>query len=430
VIDTTSRRALAPLVLPDGSGLLQGVAVSPDGRYAAVTHNLARYHLPTTQVERGWMNTAALTLIDVPKLAVVNTVLLDNAESGAANPWAVAWSPDGSQLLVTHAGTHELSVIAFPALVAKLDGLPDSLPAGRRPDPGRTSNIKADVPNDLVFVVGLRQRIKLAVNGPRALAITGSTAWVSGYFSDSVDMIDFRAPNPRPVSLPLGPPGPMSAARRGESLFNDATLCFQTWQSCASCHSHDARVDGLNWDLLNDGIGNPKNAKSLLWAHRTPPAMSTGVRATAEVAVRAGIRHSLFAVLPEEIPEAIDAYLKSLAPAPSPHLENGVLSRSAQRGKRIFEDPKVGCATCHPPPLFTDLQKYDVGTRRPMDGAGTNFDTPTLVELWRTAPYLHDGSARTLRDVLILHNPRDKHGATSHLSQQQIDDLTAYVLSL
>jgi mono/diheme cytochrome c family protein len=211
---------------------------------------------------------------------------------------------------------------------------------------------------------------------------------------------------------------------------HDATLCFQTWQSCSSCHSHDGRVDGLNWDLLNDGIGNPKNAKSLVWAHQTPPAMSTGVRATAEVAVRAGIRHSLFAVLPDEVPEAIDEYLKSLAPAPSPYLENGTLSRSAQRGKRIFEDPKVACASCHPPGLFTDLQKYDVGTRRQRDGAGTLFDTPTLVELWRSAPYLHDGSARTIPDVLIQQNPRDKHGATSHLTEQQINDLATYVLSL
>ena len=73
--------------------------------------------------------------------------------------------------------------------------------------------------------------------------------------------------------------------RKGERLFNDGAISFQGWLSCNSCHSPDARVDALNWDLLNDGIGNPKNAKSLLLAHRTPPAMWHGIRETAEIAV-------------------------------------------------------------------------------------------------------------------------------------------------
>ena len=75
-------------------------------------------------------------------------------------------------------------------------------------------------------------------------------------------------------------------SRRGEFYFNDATIGFQGWQSCASCHSSEGRVDGLNWDNLNDGIGNPKNAKSLFLAHRTPPSMALGVRADANIAVR------------------------------------------------------------------------------------------------------------------------------------------------
>ena len=60
---------------------------------------------------------------------------------------------------------------------------------------------------------------------------------------------------------PLGDDPEMTEERRGEMLFNDATLCFQRWQSCSSCHP-DARADGLNWDLINDGIGNPKNRVS------------------------------------------------------------------------------------------------------------------------------------------------------------------------
>jgi hypothetical protein len=53
-----------------------------------------------------------------------------------------------------------------------------------------------------------------------------------------------------------------------------------------------------------------------------------------------------------------------------------------------------------------------------------------MVELWRTAPYLHDGSAATVRDVLTSRNSHDQHGRTSDLSKQEIDDLCAYLLSL
>ena len=128
-----------------------------------------------------------------------------------------------------------------------------------------------------------------------------------------------------------------------------------------------ARVDGLNWDLLNDGIGNPKNTKSLLLAFKTPPAMSIGVRESAEAAVRAGMRHILFTVQPPEVAEALDAYIKSLKPVPSPYLVKGKLSAAARRGEKMFPSEEVGCAKCHPGPLFTDFKAYDVGTRRRFD---------------------------------------------------------------
>jgi cytochrome c peroxidase len=144
--------------------------------------------------------------------------------------------------------------------------------------------------------------------------------------------------------------------------------------------------------------------------------------------VRSGIRHILFTVQPDAVASAIDAYLKSLKPVPSPHLLHAKLSDNAQRGAKIFET--AGCASCHPGPLFTDLRGYDVGTRGRYDKAQDEFDTPTLIELWRTAPYLHDGSAATVREALTTRNAKDEHGRTSGLSKQQLDDLCAYVLSL
>jgi YVTN family beta-propeller protein len=431
VIEVATGKVCKQIALPNGSGLLRDVRLSPDGKHAVVTHQLSRFHLPTTQVERGWVNTSAASLIDLGGLCLINTVLLDNIDSGAANPWAAAWSADGRILVITHAGTHELSVVDFPALLAKLQkfAAPD---AKLKADYTAASRSAADVPNDLSFLVGLRQRIKLceAARGPRAVALVGSRAWLANYFTDTLTVIDLAAPRPTPETLPLGSHKEVTRVRRGELLFNDASICFQGWQSCSSCHSSDARVDGLNWDNLNDGIGNPKNAKSLLLAHRTPPSMWLGVRSDAYVSVRAGIRNSMFTVQPEENAMALDEYLKSLHPAPSPLLVKGKLSPAAQRGKKLFFSDAVGCADCHKGPLYTDQKLHNAGTIGKFDNATNRFDTPSLIEVWRTGPYLHDGRAATVRDVITTCNPGDRHGTTSKLTPAQIDELAAFVRSL
>ncbi|MBX3440728.1 MAG: hypothetical protein KF861_24775, partial [Planctomycetaceae bacterium] len=395
-----------------------------------VTHILARTQVPTTQLDRGWINNNAGTVIDIAGMRIVNTVLLDDPGAGAANPWGVAWSADSRTLLVTHAGSHELSIIDFTALLAKLAKVPATQDIKEAEFVG-ASRVQADVPNDFSFLAGLRKRIALPESdrGPRPVVTIGPKAWFANYFSDTVSVVDWAAPVQAVESVALGPKPVMTIARQGELYFHDATLCFQQWQSCSSCHPGGARTDALNWDLLNDGMNNPKNNRSLLLAHRTPPAMSLGVRENAEVAVRAGIKYILFTVQPEGVAIALDEYLKSLEPVPSPHLENGNLSPAAMRGRELFNSREVGCASCHTGPLFTDQKHYEVGTQGRFDRENEPFDNPTLIEVWRTAPYLHDGSAATVRDVLTVKNPKDKHGKTSHLTSRQIADLAEYVLS-
>ena len=186
----------------------------------------------------------------------------------------------------------------------------------------------------------------------------------------------------------------------------------------------------FNWFCVAEDIGfggNPKNTKSMLLAHKTPPAMVTGVRPDAEAAVHAGIRHIQFSVRPEEDAAAIDEYLKSLKPVQSPYLVKDNLSRSAERGRKLFD--KAGCASCHTPPLYTDLQKYNIGTGKGLD-ENRSFDTPTLIEAWRTAPYLYDGRAETIKEVLTKHNSGDKHGKTSTLTDKEINSLAEFILSL
>jgi len=420
--------------LPNGSGALHGMCMSPDGRYVYITEIIARFLLPTTQVERGWMNTAGIAIIDTTQLGTekrgyVNSVLIDDVDLGAGNPWGITTSADGKKIYVAVAGTSELITIDAVEMHKKLDA--DAAKAGSYSTGG------TEVSDNLAFLAGLKKRVRLPGKGARAITVAGGNIYVGMYFSDTLQKLDETVL--RPVAVALGPAPDWTPERRGEVWWHDATLCFQQWQSCSSCHP-DARMDGYNWDLLNDGQGNPKNAKSLLLVHQTPPTMWQGVRDNPAVdgwdtekkgvqCIRTGFKWILFTVPDEAKCKDIDAYLIGEKPAQSPYLVDGKLSAKAERGKKIFEDPKIGCYTCHPAPLFTDQKSHDVNTRCYYDTV-SSFDTPTLIECWRTSPYLHDGRYVDMRDVFKTGLHGDVSGDVGSLTDEQIDELVEYVLSL
>jgi YVTN family beta-propeller protein len=405
--------------LPNGSNSIGGMTLSPDGRYVYITHVLARFQVPTTQIERGWINTNALSIIDAESQEFYASVLLDDVDLGFANPRAISCSPDGRLLLITSFGANELSVINRDKLHSEIEDTESlsSFSAGHY----------SDMANDLSFMHRInRQRIRLPGYGPNSVVIAGGDVYIAEYYSGTLSVLDMDGATVRyERQFALGEMETVpDMVRYGDMLFNSSDLCFQKWQSCASCHPGDARMDGLNWDLLNDGVGNPKNTRSMLYAHQTPPSMSLGVRATAEDAVRAGIRFIQFAEVDESKAGAIDIYLKSLRPEPSPYLVNNRLSRSARRGKRLFE--REGCADCHPSPLYNNLKRYNLGYVGSSIDTGKKFENATLIEVWRTAPYLHDGSARTMDELIRIHNPY----GTSELTDEERADLAEYVLSL
>ena len=208
---------------------------------------------------------------------------------------------------------------------------------------------------------------------------------------------------------------------KGEKYFNDANHCYQGWQSCNGCHPGDARTDGMNWDLMNDGVGNSKNCKSMLYSHVTPPSMISGVRESAEYAVRAGFKFIQFFEPEEEMAKCVDAYMKSLRPVPSPYLVNGELSDKAKEGRKVVE--KLKCGECHSGPYYTDMKMHRIGEDIEFE---KGWDTPTLIEVWRTAPYLFDGRAATMEEVFEVH----KHGIDKKVSKKDVEALTEYVNSL
>ena len=406
VIDLRTEKSVKHISLANGSNALRGMCSSADGNYILITHNLGRFQVPTTQLEQGWMNTSALSVIDARSLEFIATVLLDEPDFGAPGSWGLDCSEE--DIFVTHSGTHDFSRIDYASFIGKLMNHPD----------------REALAYDLHFLPGIRERFKLVGNGPRALTYSENLLYVVNYFSDNLNIVDLAleaGSEIQQIDLSIG--RQMDQARLGEMYFNDASFCFQSWQSCNGCHPNEARVDGLNWDLLNDGMGNPKNCKSMLLAHKTPPSMITGIRPDAETAVKAGFEHIQFTIVDQEISSAVDVYLESLEAIPSPLLKKGRLSPAARKGRDIFV--QIGCGDCHSGPWFTDLSQHTMGTQGAFDHQNT-WDTPSLIEVWRTGPYLHDGRCATMEDVFTT----EKHGIDNSLSEKATQQLVEYVLSL
>ena len=387
--------------LANGSNALRGICMTPDGKYIYISHNLGRFTVPTSQLQQGWMNTSAFSIIDVAKQEFIGAVVVDEPERGAAGIWSIVCNDE--TLFITHSGTHEISVIDHKAMLDKFLNYPN----------------KSMLDYDLRFLYGLRKRIPLEGNGPRKMIMENGKLYIPTYFADILNIVDAQTCEIATVNL--NPDREESAENKGERYFNDASHCFQNWQSCNGCHPGDARTDGMNWDLMNDGVGNSKNCKSLLFSHPTPPSMISGIRETAEWAVRAGFKFIQFFDITEEDAVCVDAYLKSLRPVPSPYLVDGELSDLAKEGRKIFE--KLNCTECHSGPYYTDLKMHRIGEDIEFE---KGWDTHTLREVWRTAPYLFDGRAATMEEVFEIH----KHGIDKKVSKKEIKALTEYVNSL
>lgn len=402
VVNTEDMKTVKNIKLANGSNALRGVALSNDGNYVFVSHNLGRFTVPTSQLQQGWMNTSAMSVIDARTQQYIGAVILDEPDKGAAGIWDIKCV--GDKIVVSHSGTHDLSVIDYPAFIDKL------------------KNYTGDVETlayDLQFLYGLRTRIAIVGNGPRNIAVVKNKIVVPTYFSDTVNIVDLE--NQTINVVPMVENRQETAEQKGEKYFNDAQYCFQNWQSCNGCHPGDARTDGMNWDLMNDGMGNSKNCKSLLYTIQTPPSMISGIRKTGELAVRKGFTHIQFYTVSEEMAANVDAYVKSLEAIPSPYLENGQLSEKAKQGQKVFQ--RLACDECHSGPYYTDLKMHRIGEDIEFE---EGWDTPTLREVWRTAPYLFDGRAQTMLEVFETY----KHGITQKVSAKDLEALSQYVLSL
>jgi cytochrome c peroxidase len=135
----------------------------------------------------------------------------------------------------------------------------------------------------------------------------------------------------------------------------------------------------------------------------------------------------------------LTAFIQSLPPPRAARNEERKLTPSEERGRAIFFATKTPsgteiavsnrCVTCHPPPLYTVRLPFKVGSQGPYDSSGA-FDAPHLLGVADSAPYLHDGRARTLEELWTIYNTNDLHGVSSYMNKIQLNDLIEFLKTL
>ena len=167
-----------------------------------VSHNLGRFTVPTSQLQQGWMNTSAVSVVDVAKEEFLGSVLVDEPERGAAGIWGIVC--DGDKMVISHSGVHEISVIDYPEFIKKFEAYPD----------------KKNLNYDLRFLYGVRERIALKGNGPRNFIVHNHKAYIPAYFSDDLNVYDLSTHTL--TDIDLNPGRVETSQQKGERMFNEA----------------------------------------------------------------------------------------------------------------------------------------------------------------------------------------------------------------
>jgi YVTN family beta-propeller protein len=411
LIDLNDELKSTHIGLTQGSLSAFGIGISPDGAYAFITHLVAMFTLPATQIKGGWVHTNNLAIVDLKNRVLLNDISLDYSKDiGCANPWGIECTADGKFVIVAHAGSNEISIIDLPQMVIAAD----------------TKEWLAHK-IDLLNPQTMRTRVPVEGKHPRSLTIVNDKAYVAGYFSGSIEVFDISlSTTASSAKINLGNEQLMTVERKGEYHFfsGDQFHCQGAWQSCHSCHPF-SRADGIDW-MLAAGVTMMKNTKSLLYSEYTPPMNWAAKANNFPESIRYGIIQELGISPHDSVITPIEGFLKRIKPLPSPHLVKGHLSEAALRGRDIYYGDKTDCKACHPAQLFTDMRMHNSIVPDQWD-ASPDFDTPSISESWRTAPWDHIGTTTDFE--ALLKNPHHSN-CTLKLSDSEFKDLMEYVLSL
>lgn len=397
------------------------IAFSPDGRLGVATNMHPKNLVPLAHMEHGGAFADTITVFGADIGAPVE-LPLDELERYAVRPFAAAISSDKSHIYVTCEGSEVVSIID----VARMTRFLHTHAAPYVQDLSASANYvvaRLDVGHD-----------------PRGLALShdGRRLLVANRLEDTLSVIDTTT-NRVVSTVPLAGPNKLSVLRHGEQAFYTARYSFQGQIGCANCHI-DSTFDGLTWDLEPDGFGRDIVDNRLLedvidtepykWNGGNPNLPTECGPRTEKYFWRAENYDSL--TLTDLV-----TYVRSQPARPNRwRLPGRELTPAQERGRVLFArvTDKFGkpipennqCAFCHSGKKGTSQKSFDVGTRKATDNGGL-LDTPQLTNIALTAPYLHDGSARSLEEIWTVFNPEDKHGRTNDLTKDELNDLIEYL---
>jgi cytochrome c peroxidase len=305
-----------------------------------------------------------------------------------------------------------------------------------------------------------------------------------GGFTPEIQPLPAQLTTYEPMSIPADNPLTPEKVALGRQLFFDERLSIDGSKSCYSCHvCEHGLTDGLPKAI---GPGNkqlPRSSptlwnigyqKQFYWDGRSGSLEAQAMAAwkggnmgvgekTGEIVAKINALQGYKAqfqkvfqsdATPENMMQAIAAYERTIISGDTAWDrwkagDNTAISMSAYRGWNIFQ--AIRCNNCHDGVLFTDQQYHNIGIgmdqKEPDPGRGkvTNkpedtgaFKTPTLRDIARSAPYFHDGSAKTLEeavDIMLAGGKEnqylDKKNLQPHkLLPEQREDLLNFLRSL
>ncbi|AGC42706.1 hypothetical protein MYSTI_01358 [Myxococcus stipitatus DSM 14675] len=353
---------------------------------------------------------------EVPDFPASTLVSTENTHP-LQGPVAAVVDPSGEWLFVVHRETDNVAI----------------LPTGRRTG------------DDLETTRGsaVRQVVRVG-SGPSGIALTrdGRKAYVHNAFDHSVTTLvndgSGARTNVRTEGSPLSVAGDTLSPQQavGRKLFYSALDSRMTSRdvsvSCESCHL-DGREDGHVWGFP-DG---PRQTPSLAGRDvtRTAPFHWSGEFPTLKDFLDATVTSRMGGgVLDATLVTQLAAFI-DVIPAPDNPYVGAAPTLSQARGAEVFK--KAGCDKCHAGEHLTNNQQAHVGTfitdgvlQDTKEVREKGLNTPSLLGLARTAPYLHDGSAKSLKGRLTERRQSTAHGSTAELTDAEIDDLVDYLRTL
>jgi len=295
---------------------------------------------------------------------------------------------------------------------------------------------------------------------PSGIALSRDDHFAYVYCRSTFDVIRVDLDQGEQRRVRLANDGLPADAAYGRRLFASArSKALSGGLACAACHP-DGRDDGYVWRESEQGVflGRRENGKHLadtasesgspaILHPRQTPMLAGRTRANGPYGWRVkdkDIVARLFAGFDlhrgewqgrdsdrgtdlAKIDYLVDFIRSGLLPPPT---LSRPLNPLEERGKTLFEDARVGCALCHVPATeFTDRVAVPLRVLKVRAGfdpeADASFKTPSLWFVGGTPPYLHDGSAATLEE--LLRTNADRMGNTSQLHDDEREALAAYL---